>query len=208
MPLMTLARIGARAAGRSEVIPGRTGVACVVHGLRERGASADQVIGGNYDLHAAESGVSKLDVDVGIGESPGQLAEGAGPILDADHEHLALIGDPDPGALKRLPAQSHGVVVEQQVDDTSALTSEPRKAPDTDADFPSDLRQPGKLSRPVFENHCQVRRHRIFDLATWRPAPAKLIITQAVQHGDCTRRPGALMTVLFYREARTSGART
>lgn len=179
-----------------------------MHGLRERGASADQVIGGNYDLHAAESGVSKLDVDVGIGESPGQLAEGTGPILDADHEHLALIGDPDPGALKRLPAQSHGVVVEQQVDDTSALTNESRKAPDTDADFPSDLRQPGKLSRLVFENHCQVRRHRIFDLATWRPAPAKLIITQAVQHGDCTRRPGALMTALFCREARTSGTRT
>ena len=98
-----------------------------MHGLRKRGASADQVIGGNYDLHAAESGVSKLDVDVGIGESPGQLAEGAGPILDADHEHLALIGDPDPGALKRLPAQSHGVVVEQQVDDTSALTNEPAR---------------------------------------------------------------------------------
>jgi hypothetical protein len=179
-----------------------------VHGLRERCASADQVIGGNYDLHAAESGVSKLDVDVGIGESPGQLAEGARPILDADHEHLALVGDPDPGALKRLPAQSHGVVVKQQVDDTSALTSESRKASDTDADFPSDLRQPGKLSRPVFENHCQVRRHRIFDLATWRPAQAKLIITQAVQHGDCTRRPGALMTALFCREARTSGTRT
>src|SRR5262249_35267376 len=128
--------------------------------LRERGASAGQVIGGNHDLHPPESGVSKLDVDVGLGKLPSQLAEGTGLILEVDHQHLALVGDPHPGALERLPAPGNRFVVEEQVDDTPALTSERRKTTDTDADFASELPQ------PVFENHSQVRGHLIFDLAT------------------------------------------
>jgi hypothetical protein len=133
--------------------------------LPDCGASAGQVIGGNHDLHAAERGVSKLDVDVGLGKLPGQLPKGARPILDIDHQHLTLVGDPHPGALERLPALNDGVVVQEQVDDAPALTGERRKTTDTGADFASDFPQPGKLSRPVFENHSQVRGHRIFDLA-------------------------------------------
>jgi len=134
--------------------------------LRERGASAGQVIGGNHDLHAPERRVSQLDVDVSLGKLPGQLAEGAGPVLDIDHQHLALVGDPHPGALERLPTPGHGLVVKEYVDDTPSLTGERRKTADADADFARDLSQPGKLSRPVFKNHSQVRGHRIFDLAT------------------------------------------
>ena len=135
-------------------------------GLPERGASAGQVVGGNHDLHAAGGGVGKVDVDVGVGELPGQLAEGAGAILEGDNQDLALIGNPHSGALERRPASGHGFVVEKQVDDTPALTGERRKPANADAGFASDLSQPGQLSRPVFEDHCQVRGHRIFDLAT------------------------------------------
>jgi len=142
------------------------GLASIERGLRQRGASAGHVVGGNHDFHAPESCVSKLDVDVGLSKLPGQLAEGAGPILDIHHQHLALVGDPHPGALERLPAPGHGLIVKEQVDDTPALTGERRKTANTDAGFARDLSQPGKLSRPVFENHSQVRGHRIFDLAT------------------------------------------
>src|SRR5712691_5939372 len=86
--------------------------------LRKRGASAGQVIGGNHDLHAPESRVSQLDVDVSLSELPGQLAEGAGPVLDSDHQHLTLVGDPHPGALERLPAPGNGLVVKEEVDES------------------------------------------------------------------------------------------
>jgi hypothetical protein len=75
-------------------------------------------------------------------------------------------GDPHPCALERLPAPGNGVVVKEQVDDTPALTGERCKTANTDAGLASDLSQPGRLSRPVFENHSKVRGHRIFDPAT------------------------------------------
>ena len=59
----------------------------------------------------------------------------------------------------------NGRVVKEQVDDTPALTGERRQTADADADFARDLSQPGKLSRPVFENYSQIRGHRIFDPA-------------------------------------------
>jgi hypothetical protein len=37
---------------------------------------------------------------------------------------------------------------------------------DRNTRFAGNLPQPGQLARPVLENHCQVRRHRIFDPAT------------------------------------------
>ena len=98
--------------------------------------------------------------------SVARTAEGAGAVLDVDHQHLTLVGDPYPGALERLPALGNRIVIEEQVDDTPALPGERRKAADADTGFASDLPQPGKLSRPVFENHSQVRGHLIFDLAT------------------------------------------
>ena len=147
-------------------IPWRPGPASIERGLRQGGAGAGHVIGGDHDLRTPGSGVSELDVDVGLSKLPGQLAEGAGPVLDIHHQHLALVGDPHPGALERLPAPGNGLVVNEQVDDAPALTSERRKTANTDADFSSDLSQPGKLSRPVFKDHSQVRGHRNFDLAT------------------------------------------
>jgi hypothetical protein len=118
-------------------------------GLRplERGAVAFQVIGGNHDLHAPERAAGKLDVDVSARELPGQLAEGHGPVLD--HQDLALIGDPDPGAVERRPASGHGLVVQEQVDDTPALTGEGRKGTDADTGLADNLPQPGQLTRPV-----------------------------------------------------------
>jgi hypothetical protein len=152
--------------GRSRLyISQRPGLASIEPGLRECGARAGQVIGRNHDPDAPESCVSKLDIDVGLSKLPGQLAEGAGPILDIHHEHLALVGDPHPGTLKRLPAPGHGLVVKEQVNDAPALAGERRKTPDADSHFASDLPQPGKLSRPVFENYSQIREHRIFDPA-------------------------------------------
>src|SRR5262245_4476453 len=121
------------AASRSASLSGEA--AGVGRGLRQHGASAGQVIGGNHDFHSPESGVSKLDVDVGIGKLPGQLAEGTRPVLDIDHQYLALVGNPYPGALERLPAPGCGFVVEEQVDNTPALAGERRKAADTDAGF-------------------------------------------------------------------------
>jgi hypothetical protein len=167
--------------------PQRPALASIEPGLRERGAGAGKVIGGNHDLHAPEGRVSKLDVDVGFSKLPGQVAEGAGPVLDIHHEHFALVGDPHPGALERLPAPGNGLVVKEQVNDAPALAGERRKAADTDAGFASDLCQPGKLSRLVFENHRQIRGHRTFDLAM-RPAPGILIAA-----GD---RPAWQLTIL------------
>jgi hypothetical protein len=137
-----------------------------VHSLREHGASAFHVVCGNHDLSARERCVGKIDVDVRLGELAGQLAEGCGPVIDGDHEDLALVGDPHSGALKRRPASSHGLVVEKHMHDTPALASEGRKAMDRNTRFAGNLPQPGQLARPVLENHCQVRRHRIFDPAT------------------------------------------
>src|SRR6516164_2006371 len=111
----------------------RPGLASIGAGLRERGASAGQVIGRNHNLDAPESCVSKLDIDVGLSELPGQLAEGAGPILDIHHEHLALVGDPHPGTLERLPAPGHGLVVKEQVDDAPALAGERSKTANADS---------------------------------------------------------------------------
>jgi len=55
------------------------------------------------------------------------------------------------------------------MDHSPALTGERRQAADADAGFARDFSQPGKLSRPVFENHSQVCGHRTCDLATcWR----------------------------------------
>jgi len=56
-----------------------------------------------------------------------------------DHQDLTLVGDPYSGALKRLPACRHGLVVQEHVDDTRALTGEGRKARDTDPGFASNL---------------------------------------------------------------------
>jgi hypothetical protein len=169
--------------GTSDDGYGMSGLGGPTGPLREHGASAFQIIGGDHNLHAPESRVSKLDIDVGISKLPGELPEGAGPILDAHHQHLTLVGDPHPGALKRLPAPGNGLIIKEQMDDTPALTGERGETANTDADFASDFSQPGKLSRPVLENHSQVRRHRIFDLAT-EPTPGKLILTETVQHGS------------------------
>jgi hypothetical protein len=136
---------------------------CPGMGLRllERGAGAFQVISGNYDFHAPERGVGKIDVDVSVGELAGQLAEGHGPVLDVDHQDLALVGDPYPSAPERRPASGHGLAVQEHVDNTPAISGEGRKATDTDTGFASDLPQPGQFSGLVLKNHCQVRRHRV-----------------------------------------------
>jgi hypothetical protein len=123
-------------------------------GLRplEGGTGAFQVVGGNHDLHASERGVRKIDVDVSVGELPRQLAEGQGPVLDVDHQDLALVGDPYTSAPERRPAHDHGLAVQEHVDNTPALTGEGRKATDTDTGFARDLPQPGQFSRPVLKN--------------------------------------------------------
>ena len=105
-----------------------------------------QVIGRNHNLDAPESCVSKLDIDTGLSELPGQLAKGAGPILDIHHEHLALVGDAHPGTLERLPAPGHGLVVKEQVNNAPTLAGERRKTANADSHFASDLPQPGKPS--------------------------------------------------------------
>jgi len=134
--------------------------------LPEHGASASHVVGGNHDLPARERGVGEVDVDVSLGKLAGQLAQGCGPVLHVDHEDLPLVGDPHSGALKRRPAPDDGLIVEEHVHQAPALTGEGRKAMDSNPRFAGNLCQPGQLARPVLENHCQVRRHRIFDLST------------------------------------------
>src|SRR5690348_12455364 len=113
--------------------PQRPGLASSEPWLRECGASAGQVIGRDHDPDASESCVSKLDIDVGLSKLPGQLAEGAGPVLDIHHEHFALVGDSHSGALERLPALGHGLVVKEQVNDAPALAGERRKTADADS---------------------------------------------------------------------------
>jgi hypothetical protein len=103
-------------------------------------ASASHVVGGNHDLSAGERGVGEVDVDVSLGEPPGQLAQGCGPVLDVDHENLAFVGDPHSGALKRRPAPGHGLVVEEHVHHASALTGEGRQAIDSNPRFAGNLR--------------------------------------------------------------------
>jgi hypothetical protein len=134
--------------------------------LAEHHARTGHVIGGNHDLHTAGCGVSEIDVDVSVGELPSQLAQRAGTILQLNHQDGALIGDPYSGAFERLPAPGYGLVVQEHMHDPPALTGERRKAMDTDVGFANDLGQPGKLTRSVLENNCQIGRHRIFDLLT------------------------------------------
>jgi hypothetical protein len=119
-------------------------------------------------LNALERGMGLIkQVRDGLSEvTAPALAEGCGPVIDGDYEDLALVGDPHSGALKRRPASRHGLVVDKHMHDTPALASEGRKAMDRDTGFAGNLPQPGQLARPVLENHCQVRRHRIFDLST------------------------------------------
>src|SRR2546430_377660 len=112
----------------------------MTHGLRRHGAGASHVVGGNHDLSARERGVGEVDVDVSLGEPPGQLAQGCRPVLDVDHEDLALVGDPHPGALERRPAPGHGLVVEEHVYYTPALTSEGCKAMDSNPRFAGNFR--------------------------------------------------------------------
>jgi hypothetical protein len=85
-------------------------------------------------------GVGEVDVDVSLGELPGQLAQGCRPVLDVDHEDLPLVGDPHSGALKGRPASGHGLVVEEHVHHTPALTGEGRKAMDSNPRFAGNLR--------------------------------------------------------------------
>jgi hypothetical protein len=85
-------------------------------------------------------GVGEVDVDVSLGELPGQLAQGCRPVLDVDHEDLPFVGDPHSGALKGRPASGHGLVVEEQVHHTPALTGEGRKAMDSNPRFAGNLR--------------------------------------------------------------------
>src|SRR6266568_2745364 len=101
----------------------------------------------------------------------------------------------------RSSASRHRCTVSssRSMHDTPALTGERRNAADTDPGFPSDLPQPGKLSRPVFEDHCQVRGHRIFDLATW-PTPGQLIVTDARPARRLYGVALALMAALFCRD--------
>src|SRR5438034_9616101 len=94
------------------------------------------------------------------------------PVLDLDHQDLTLSSDPYSGALKGRPAPGHGLIVQEHMDNTPALTREGREATDTDTSFASDLPQPGKLTRPVLENHRQIRGHRILILPP-RPAPGQ-----------------------------------
>src|SRR6266516_7052756 len=150
--------------------------------LLERPARTFHVIGGNHDLHAAGGGVGEIDVDVSVGELPGEFAQCGGAILELNHPVFARIGDPQSGAFERRPAPGDGLVVQQHMDDTPALTGERRKAMDTDVGFTSNLGQPGKLTGPVLENHCQVGRHRILDLLTAVSAG------QSGLHRDPTRR--------------------
>ncbi len=126
----------------------------------ERGAGAGQILSGDDDTHAPEGGVREIDVDVRVGELARQLAQGPGPVLDIDHQDVAFVGDPDSGALKRLPASGHGFVVQQHMGDAPALTGERGQAADVSAHFARDLPQPGQLSGPVLEDHGHIRRHR------------------------------------------------
>lgn len=66
----------------------------------ERGAGAAQVVGGDHQANAAESGVGQVDVDMGRSESASELSQAARPVHDVDHEDLALVRDPHPRGVK------------------------------------------------------------------------------------------------------------
>ncbi len=59
---------------------------------------------------------------------------------------LALVGDPDPGALQRCPASGYGLVVQEHVHDAAALTGEGRQATGTDT---AALRRSDPWSAPA-----------------------------------------------------------
>ena len=93
-----------------------------------------------------------------------------GRALDLDDQDLALVGDSHPSALQCRPAPGHGLVVQEHVGDAAALNGEGRQAADPGAGFADDFPQPGQLARPVLENHCQVRGHRILIVSPRRAA--------------------------------------
>jgi hypothetical protein len=70
---------GVTRAGGGASIAQRPRLASIEHGLRERGAGAGQVIGGDHDLHTPKVVVkATLMFDVGPGKLPSQLAGAAG----------------------------------------------------------------------------------------------------------------------------------
>ena len=117
----------------------------------------------------------------------GQLAEGHGPVLDVNHQDLALVGDPYPSAPERGPASGHGLAVQEHVDNTPAISGEGREATDTDTGFASDLPQPGQFSGLVLKNHCQVRRHRVLIFPPCRAPGQSSRHRTAGRYGQATR---------------------
>src|SRR5215212_3250914 len=118
------------------------------------------VVGCDDDLHAAECRVREVYVDVRIGELAGELAEGAGPVLDVDHEDLTLVGDPHGGVLEGVACPCHVSVVDEEVDDAAPLAGEGRKTPNVHAAATERFAEPCELARAVIQDHGEISRHR------------------------------------------------
>src|SRR5919109_4105423 len=85
----------------------------------ERLARRRRVVDPEHDPASAEGRVRELDICLRAGELAGYLAQRAGPVLDVDDEHVALVRHLDTCARQRV-ARRPGVL-DEDVDHAAPL---------------------------------------------------------------------------------------
>ena len=94
------------------------------------------------------SQVQQVDIYHCISETTGQPPHLAWPVVDVDDQHLALFGDADVGSVECISCRRR--VVNEQVDDSDALTGESADTPQIDtllpSGSPSSASVPGRFS--------------------------------------------------------------
>src|SRR5262249_54483918 len=99
--------------------------------------------------------VESLDIDACHGDAPRDLPELSGHgLTQAQHDHIALRQDGDPGGLER--AARRRAVGEEEVGDTAALDGEGAAALDRDAGAAPRLAHGGERAGAIRELDGQV----------------------------------------------------
>ncbi len=104
-------------------------------------------------------GVGELDVDAGLAEGAGQLAQGPGPVLDVDDQDLAVVGHTHARLLERALGRLGLLVEDQDVDDPAALAGERAHPLEVDSRPAGGFTQPRQLAGAILQDDGQVPCH-------------------------------------------------